>query len=64
MDNLRPKIVTGALAFLAAVLIYMASPSLEGLTEYSYAFLVPVFTSIIAVSSLYFIHQKLSEVMI
>lgn len=63
MDNLKPKIVTGILAVLALALIYLASPDISGLADYRYAVLVPVFTSIIAVSSLYFIHKKLSEVM-
>lgn len=64
MDGLKPKVVTGALAVLATVLIYFTFPNFSGLSDYSYAFLVPVFTSVVAVSSLYFIHQKLSEVMV
>jgi hypothetical protein len=63
MENLKPKVVTSALAFLALMLIYLSSPGLEGLNDYRYAVLVPVFTSIVAISSLYFIYRKLSEVM-
>jgi hypothetical protein len=63
MDNLKPALATGTIAFLGAALIYAVSPDLTGLNEYRYAVLVPVFTSIVAVSSLYFIYRKLSEVM-
>lgn len=63
MENLRPALITGAIALLAILLIYIASPGLEGLNDYRYAFLVPVFTSVVAVSSLYFIYRKLFEVM-
>jgi hypothetical protein len=64
MENLKPAAITAALAFLAAGLIYVSSPSLEGLADYQYALLVPIFTSVVAVSSLYFIYSKLSEVMV
>lgn len=64
MENLKPALVTGLIALMAALLIYVASPGLDGLNDYRYAFLVPVFTSVVAVSSLYFIYRKLSEVMV
>jgi hypothetical protein len=62
MENLKPALATGLIAFLGVALIYAVSPDLTGLKEYRYAVLVPVFTSIVAVSSLYFIYRKLSEV--
>lgn len=62
MENVKPSIFTGIIALVAVALIYAASPDLGSLTGYRYAFLVPIFTATVAVSSLYFIHSKLSEV--
>ncbi|MFT4893072.1 MAG: hypothetical protein ACI8Z7_000867 [Candidatus Nanohaloarchaea archaeon] len=63
MVEKKPLTATAFIALLGALLIYLDSPSISGLGEYRYAFLVPIFTSIIAVASLYFIYSKLSEVM-
>lgn len=63
MNNTKPLAVTALIAALGILLVYLDSPTMDGISEYRFAFLVPVFTSVIAVFSLYFIYKKLCEVM-
>lgn len=61
-DSLKPRIFTGLLFSAAVVLFWAVSPDISAVQEQPYAELVLVFTSIVAASSLYFIHELLSEV--
>lgn len=61
-DSLKPRIITGMLFSVAIVLFWMVSPDISAVQDQQYAELVLVFTSIVAASSLYFIHDILSEV--
>lgn len=61
-DSLKPWIVTSLFLVAAVALFWAASPDFSAVREQPYAELVLVFTSIIAATSLYFIHDLLYEV--
>lgn len=61
-ESLKPRIVTGLLFSAAVVLFWAVSPDFSAVREQPYAELVLVFTSVVAATSLYFIHELLSEV--
>lgn len=61
-QDIKPRIATGLLFSAAVVLFWAVDPGFSGVREQPYAELVLVFTSIVAATSLYFIHGILEEV--
>lgn len=63
MENLKPKAIVGALVAIFGALVWLSSPDINSVLEQEFAIYVIIFTSVVAITSLYFIHRELIEVL-